>query len=162
MLSAIFKLLSVLNSETEPAQISLAFAFSMCVGLTPFFGLQNLLFLFLVLILRVNLSAFFLGTAVFSAIGYMLDPLFNSLGVAVLTAGALRGLWTTLYNITFFRLLKFNNSILMGSLFFSLILFIPFLLLCNYLIRKYRQHILAWVEKSRIMQAYKASEVPEA
>ena len=158
MLRSIVKLLRVLNSETEPGQIGLAFSFAMIVGLTPFTSPHNLLVILLVLILRVNLSAFLLGLVVLTGIAYMLDPLFHLIGKGFLTAGALQGLWTTLYNITLFRLLNFNNTILMGSLLFSIVLFVPFLLATNYLIRKYREHILQWVQKTRFMQAFKATK----
>ena len=66
MLRAIAKLLKALNSESNPVQISLAFCFALIAGFTPLLSLHNLLVLFLVLILRVNLSAFILGLGVFS------------------------------------------------------------------------------------------------
>lgn len=159
MLSAIAKLLSALNSETEPGQISLAFCFAMIAGLTPLFSLHNLLVLLIVLLLRVNLSTFILGLAFFSGIAYLLDPLFHLIGLAVLTAGTLEGLWTALYNTTLFRLEKFNNSIVMGSLLFSLVLFVPIYLIANQMILRYREHVLALVQKSRIMQAFKATKL---
>lgn len=159
MLSAIAKLLSALNSETEPGQISLAFCFAMIAGLTPLFSLHNLLVLLIVLLLRVNLSTFILGLAFFSGIAYLLDPLFHLIGLAVLTAGTLEGLWTALYNTTLFRLEKFNNSIVIGSLLFSLVLFVPIYLIANQMILRYREHVLAWVQKSRIMQAFKATKL---
>jgi len=89
----------------------------------------------------------------------LLDPLFHRIGLAVLTAGALKGLWTALYNMTLFRLEKFNNSIVMGSLLFSVVLFVPLYLISNQIILRYREHVLAWVQKSRIMQAFKASKL---
>jgi len=159
MLRAVAKVLSTLNSETEPSQISLAFCFAMIAGLTPLFSLHNFLVILLVLLLRVNLSTFILGLFFFSGIAYLLDPLFHRIGLAVLTAGALEGLWTALYNMTLFRLEKFNNSIVMGSLIFSVILFIPLYLISNRMILRYREHVLAWVQKSRIMQAFKASKL---
>jgi len=159
MLSAIARLLSALNSETEPGRISLAFCFAMIAGLTPLFSLHNLLVLFLILALRVNLSTFVLGLGFFSGVAYLLDSLFHRIGLTVLTAGALEGLWTALYNMTLFRLEKFNNSIVMGSLFFSLVLFVPLYLIANQIIIRYREHVLAWVQKSRIMQAFKASRL---
>ena len=158
MLRAVAKVFSTLNSETEPGQISLAFCFAMIAGLTPLFSLHNLLVLLLALLVRVNLSTFFLGLAFFSGIAYLLDPLFHWLGLAVLTAGALKGLWTALYNMTLFRLAKFNNSIVMGSLLFSVVLFVPLYLISNQTILRYREHVLAWVQKSRIMRAFKASK----
>jgi uncharacterized protein (TIGR03546 family) len=131
----------------------------MIAGLTPLLSLHNLLVLLLVFILRVNFAAFFLGLAVFTGIAYLLDPLFHLLGLAVLTAPLLEGLWTSLYQSVWWRLEYFNNSIVMGSLVFSVGLFIPVLLLSNLLIRRYRQHVLAWVQKTKIMQMFKASKL---
>ncbi|NVM23147.1 MAG: TIGR03546 family protein [Desulfobacterales bacterium] len=159
MLRTIADLLRILNSGTEPGRISLAFCFAMVAGLTPLFSLHNLVVLLLVLLLRVNLSTFILGLGFFSGIAYLLDPLFHRVGLAVLTAGALEGLWTALYNMALLRLEKFNNSIVMGSLFFSLLIFAPLYLIANQMILRYRQHVLAWVQKSRIMQAFKASRL---
>lgn len=159
MLTALIKILRILHSEADPSQISLALALAMAVGFLPFFSPINLIFLFFVMVLRVNYASFLLGTAFFSGIGYLFDPIFNAVGLFVLTSGALRGLWTALYNSTFFRLIDFNNTIVMGSLVTALLLFVPLLLALNYLIRKYREHILKWVEKSRVMQAFKASDL---
>ena len=159
MLQILFKLLKVLNSEAEPHQISLAFCFSMIAGLTPFLSLHNVLVLLLVLLLRVNLSAFIIGLVGFSAIAYFIDPLFHMIGLFVLTASHLEGLWTSIYNSTLWRLENFNNSIVMGSLIFSLILFIPFFIITNILIVKYRTNVMAWVEKTRIVQGLKASRI---
>ena len=158
MLRMIAKLLKVLNSDTEPGQISLAFCFAMIVGFTPLVSLHNLLLIFLVLLLRVNLSAFILGWAFFSGIAYLLDPLFHSFGLSVLGARILEGFWTALYNITLFRPAKFNNSILTGSLITSLILFVPLLLLSNLGVRRYRDSVLSWIRKTRVMQTLKANK----
>jgi uncharacterized protein (TIGR03546 family) len=159
MIKLLAKLLRVLHSETDPGQISLGLSFAMIAGLTPLLSLHNLLVLLLVFILRVNFAAFFLGLAVFTGIAYLLDPLFHLLGLAVLTAPSLEGLWTSLYQSVWWRLEYFNNSIVMGSLVFSVGLFIPVLLLSNLLIRRYRQHVLAWVQKTKIMQMFKASKL---
>ncbi len=157
MLKMLAQLLAVLNSETHPGQISLGFCFAMVAGLTPFLSLHNLLVLLLVLVIRVNLSAFLLGLPLFSGMAFGLDPLFHRIGLAALTNGSLEGLWTALYNSTLWRLEHFNNSIVMGSLLFSLVSFVPLYLLSNVAIRRYRAHVLAWVEKTRVMQFLKAS-----
>ncbi len=158
MLRAIAKVLRVLNSETDPGQISLALCFSMIAGLTPFLSLHNLLVFLLVLLFRVNLSTFILGLVFFSSVAYLFTPLFHRIGLTVLTISALEGLWTALYNMTLFRLAKFNNSVVMGGLLLSIVLFIPVYLLSNQMIVRYREHVLAWVHKSRIMQAFKATK----
>jgi len=162
MISTIAKILKVLNSETAPGQISLAICFALIVGLTPFYSLHNLLVLLLVLFLRVNLTTFIVGWLFFSGIAYILDPIFHRLGLAVLTAASLEGLWTSLYNIMIFRLSNFNNSIVMGSVLFSLIFFIPVYFLSNMLITNYRDHILAWIRKTRLMHLIKGSKLFQA
>ena len=92
MLRLIARFLRVLNSETNPGQISLGFCFAMVAGLTPLMSLHNLVVLLLILILRVNLSAFLLGLGVFSGVAYLLDPLFHWYGWHILTAPSLEAL----------------------------------------------------------------------
>jgi len=160
-LGSLAKLLKTLNSETDPAQIALAFCFALVMGLTPLWSLHNGLVLLLVLVLRVNLSAFLVSFGLFSAIAYAVDPLSNRLGLTILTASSLEGLWTWLYNTTPGRLEAFNNTIRMGSLTISLASFVPLFFLATALIRKYREHILAWVQQTRIAQMLQASRFYE-
>ena len=162
MLTIIAKVLKILNSESEPGQISAALCLSMVAGFTPLYSLHNLLILFLVLLLRVNLSAFILGLTLFSTVAFLLDSVFHSIGLAALTLGPLEGLWTLLYNSPFWRIERFNNSILMGSLVFSSLFFIPLYLVLNLAIRRYREHILEWVRKTRIMKAFTVSKIYRA
>ncbi len=159
MLDIFARFLKVLNSETRPGQISLALAFSMIVGFTPLFSLHNLLVILLVLVIRTNIAAFLVGLTVFSGIAYLLDPLFHLLGQLVLTNESLNPLWTSLYNSTLWRLEHFNNTIVMGSVLISLLLFIPFVLMTNYLIVKYRTSLLQWVNKIRIVQVIKGTKL---
>lgn len=158
MLTIIAKIFKTLNSETEPFQISLALCLAMIAGLTPLWNLHNFIVLLLVLLLRVNLTTFILAWFGFSGMAYLLDPVLHAFGLHILTTDALRGIWTSLYNSTLWRLSNYNNSLLMGSLILSLGLFVPLFFLSNIFIRKYREHILAWVMKSRIVQALKASK----
>lgn len=159
MIQALAKLLKVLNSETEPAQISLAFCFAMVVGFTPFFSLHNLLVILFVLVLRVNLSAFLLAFVFSAGIAYLLDPLFHQIGLAILHAEGLQSLWVALYDQAFWRIVRFNNTLVMGSFISALILFVPLLLLSNRLIRKYRETFLVWIGETRFMKAFRASKL---
>jgi uncharacterized protein (TIGR03546 family) len=134
----------------------------MIMGLTPLMSLHNILILLIVFLLRVNLSTFFLGWAFFSGVAYVLDPLFDWIGLHVLTFGPLESLWTALYNITLWRIEKFNNSIVMGSLLFSLVLFVPLYLISNFAVRHYRDDLLTWVQRLRIVQALKGSKLYSA
>jgi uncharacterized protein (TIGR03546 family) len=158
MLSMIAKLLKVLNSEADPFQISVALGLSMITGFLPLFTPLNLVILLLVLVLRVNISSYLLGSAFFSGIAWFLDPVFHRIGFVVLTAGMLEGLWTVFYNTVIGRLQKFNNSVVMGGFVFSVVFFLPLVLLLNVVIRRYRDHVLVWVKKSRVMQMITASK----
>ena len=104
MIKMIANLLKILNSDADPSQISLALGFALVSGLLPFFSPINLLILLVVFLLRVNLSAYLLGTAFFSGVAYLMDPLLHRIGLAILMAGPLEGLWTTLYNSTIWRI----------------------------------------------------------
>lgn len=159
MLKMIANLLKILNSEADPFQISVALGLSMATGFLPLFTPLNLVVLFLVLVLRVNISSYLLGSAFFAGVAWLLDPLFHRIGLFVLTAGPLEGLWTALYNTALGRLQRFNNSVVMGSFIFSLLFFAPLVLLMNAMIRRYREHLLIWVKKSRIMQVIMASKL---
>ncbi|HBG47255.1 MAG TPA: DUF2062 domain-containing protein [Deltaproteobacteria bacterium] len=161
MIRTVAKVLVVLNSGTAPGQISLALCLSMIAGLTPLLSLHNILVFFLVLGLKVNISSFMLGLAFFSAFAYALDPIFHLIGFKALSIGGLSGLWTSLYNITLFKLSNFYNSIVMGSLLFSIVVFIPLLLSLNYAIRKYREHVLTWLKKTPLAKTITASKFYE-
>lgn len=162
MFNMIARLIKVLNSETEPGQISLAACFAMIMGFTPLWSLHNLLILLLVFVVRVNLSTFIGAWMVFSALAYLLDPFFHAIGLSILTAESLKNVCTALYNNIWFRLDNINNSITMGSLIISLVFFVPLLLLLNFAIRNYRDHFLAWIKKTRIAQMLGASKLYQA
>lgn len=157
MLRLLAKTLKVLNSETDSGQISLALVLAMVMGLTPFWSLHNLIVLFLVLLLRANLSTFILGLALFGPLAYLVDPVFHRVGHYLLTADPLVGLWTALYNTLPGRLDRINNTIVAGSLVVSLALAVPAYWFFNLLIRKYREQAMQWVEKSRVAQAIRAN-----
>ena len=157
MLRLLAKTLKVLNSETDPGQISLALVLAMIMGFTPFFSLHNLIVLFLVLLLRANLSTFIVGLALFGSIAYLLDPLFHRAGLFLLTSDPLVGFWTALYNTLPGRLDRINNTIVAGSLTVSLLISVPAFWLFNRLVRNYRERVMTWVQKSRIAQALKAN-----
>jgi uncharacterized protein (TIGR03546 family) len=118
--------------------------------------------LFLVLVLRVNLLTFILGTVLFSAAGWLLEPVFSWLGLALLTTQPLERLWTSLYQSPLWRLERFNNSVVMGSLAISLLLFLPVALLTTSLIRRHRERILARLRLTRALQILTASRFHSA
>lgn len=138
MIDMIRKLLNALNSSEYSWQLSLAIALGMIVGLTPFSSPHNALFYLLAFVININLGLFFVSVAVFAAIGYLLDPMMESLGYYLLTLPSLESLWTTIYNDPLLALLNLNNSLVLGSLVFGLLLFLPLFFVLQQIVKVYR------------------------
>ncbi len=159
MLSVIAKLLKVLNSDDNPAQIALAVVFALVMGLTPLMSPHNILILLLVLFIRVNLSFFILSFVVFSGLAYLLDPLSNQLGAAVLHSEGLQTLWTGFYQSSFWRFMGYNNTLIMGSVCLSLIMAVPVYLAVIWAITQYRDKLRAKVAQSRLALLVKSTSL---
>ncbi len=138
MFTQLRKLFKALNSSGKSWQLSGAVVLAMFAGFLPVNSLLAFLILFLALILNVNFGLFLLFSLVFGGIGYLFDPLFESLGYAVLTNESLNGFFTTLYNSVFWRWSAFNYTLTTGSLIVSAILALPMLLVLNKVVGLYR------------------------
>jgi uncharacterized protein (TIGR03546 family) len=159
VLTMLAKLLKALNSEASPSQISLAFVLGMIMGLTPLWSAHNIIVMFLALVLRINLTGFFLAFGVFSGLAYLLDPAFIVVGERLLTDANLEATWKSLYVSDAWRVTHFNNTLTLGSLVVSLALAVPAFLIFNFLIRQYREKIFAWVQKTKFMHILKANSL---
>jgi uncharacterized protein (TIGR03545 family)/uncharacterized protein (TIGR03546 family) len=141
MFSFIRKLFKALNSSAKSWQLSGAIVLAMFAGFLPTSSLILLDILLVALVLNINFGLFLLFTAIFSAVGYLFDPMFDSLGYAVLTHDALNGFFTSLYNSALFRWSSFNYTLVTGSLVVSAVLALPLLLILNKVITLYRDQI---------------------
>lgn len=160
MIQQIIGLIRIIHSETDPRQISLGFALGMIPGLTPLTSLHNLLVLLAILFFRVNIGAAMLSWGVFKILAYALDPLFHQIGLFLLTGvTSLQGLWTTLYNAPLVPYTRFNNSIVMGSLVFSLLAFYPVYWGGRFMVVKYRETWMERFNRLRIVQVFRASDL---
>ena len=159
MLSVIAKLLKVLNSDDNPAQVALAVVFALIMGLTPLMSPHNILILLLVLFIRVNLSFFLLSFALFSGLAYLLDPLSNQVGASILHNEGLQSLWTSLYQSSFWRVMAYNNTLVMGSVCLSLILALPIYWAVIWAITRYRDKIRAKIAQTRLMLFVKGTRL---
>ncbi len=159
MLTYILKLIKVLNSEDDPAQIAWAVCFAALFGFTPTFSLHNLLVVFLVLIFRINITAFILFSALFAGASYLLAPIFLLLGNSVLEMQSLGGIWTALYNTSIGRLSHFNNTLVMGGIVSALLIWAPLYFATRSGIVNFRVKALPWIEKAHVVRVLKASRV---
>ena len=135
------KIWNALNHAGKPWQIAMAIALGMIVGFTPIFSLHNIVVLLVVLMLNIHFGIFVLAVSLFGILGFILDPLFSFIGQTILISDGLNGLFTSWFNNPFMQLTNFNNTITMGSLVVSLVLFfIVFKIFSNVLV-KYRSII---------------------
>ncbi len=157
----ISKLIKILRSGASPAQIAGGFILGMMLGLSPsFFTLTNLFLILLLIILNVNLATAIFSYAIFSGVAYLLDPLAHSLGYHLLVkTGALRSLWTSLYNSPLVPFTRFNNTVVMGSFVISLLLLLPLYFLSKYAVVQYRKKLEPKVQNWKFMKLLKSSQI---
>jgi uncharacterized protein (TIGR03545 family)/uncharacterized protein (TIGR03546 family) len=142
------KLFKALNSAQTPWQVTLAIALGMVAGLTPMFGLLSIVVVFLAFVLNIHLGLFFVVSALFAGIGYLLDPVFEQIGYAVLASEGLKGFWTAWYNNGLLRITQFNNTLVMGSTLVSLVLVAPLYFVLGWAINHYRQGLAVLLGKA--------------
>jgi uncharacterized protein (TIGR03546 family) len=157
LLKLIAKIFRILNAEATPKQIAGGVMLGMIIGLTPTFSLHNIVVVFLILVIKVNITAAILSMFAFNLIGYAVDPLSDWLGYTILTSAVLRPFWIEAYNAAIIPFTRFNNTIVMGSFVISLILLYPIFRLAIYGVDRYRSDIAAKFQQWRIVKAVKMS-----
>ena len=158
MLTLLAKLFSALNSESSIRQIALAISLGFIMGLSPFLTLHNVVILFIVMLLRVNLGAFLLSMGFFSGLAYLLSPLIINVGEQLLTSNSLQSLFTALYQSNLFKLAHWHNTYTLGSVVIGVLLSVPLYFTSKIIIEKYRLHVMNFFEKFRVVKALKASK----
>ena len=154
------QIFNLLHSNISPKEIAFGFALGSIIGLTPFFTLHNLFIFFLLIILNVNISAGMLAVVIFGLIGYLTDPIAHQIGYFLLVkTKSLEGLWTSLYNMPIVPFTRFNNTVVLGSLVISLVLFIPIVIFTEKFIVFYRNNLSKKVEQLKIIRLIKASSI---
>jgi uncharacterized protein (TIGR03546 family) len=153
-------LIKALHSEGTPGQLAAGIALGSIIGLTPLVNLHNAVVFALLVLLNVSFAGGLLGWALCVPIGFLLDPLFNWLGrTLLLDVPFLTPVWTSLYNMPVAPLTNFNNTVVLGSLVFALLAFIPLFLAARWAVARYRATIGERVRQSRWYRAVTASKL---
>lgn len=142
MLKKILRLLKSLNANTHPGEIAHAIAIGFILGLIPKGNLLWVFLFVLFLFVRINKGALFLITLLASTIAPLFDSFFDTLGYWVLTLPSLSPLFSTLLDIPFIAFTSFNDTIVMGSLCASFLLYLPLYILSRIFIRLWRSTLL--------------------
>jgi uncharacterized protein (TIGR03546 family) len=158
MLTVFAKLLKALNSEQSPNQLAIAVCLSAILGLTPLVSLHNIVVLLIALWFRVNLSILILSYPIFALLGYLLSPMFESVGLAILQAQALVPMWETFFNTLIGRWSNFYFSGVIGSLLVALASAVILFPATRVAVSQYREKWLTKFEKLQITRMLKASK----
>src|SRR5262245_47829669 len=115
-------LLSILNGEISPRQIAAGFAWGVVIGLLPIKGLLPVALLILAFVININLAAMGFAAFFFKIVSFVIDPVANAVGYAVLTNDSLKSIFTKLTNTPVIPYTRFNNTLVMGSFLVGLML----------------------------------------
>lgn len=159
LLKQIFSFFQLLNSDTATNQIAAGIACGLILGFAPVFSLQTVLVILLLFFFRIQIGAATLSALAFKFIAYLLDPVSNQIGMAVLETESLRPLFTRLYNMPIVPLTRFYNSIVMGAGVLSIIAAIPMFFLARILIEKYRATVVARFRETKIWKFWSATKI---
>ena len=158
MIKFFVKLFNSINSNSNPGEIAHAVSIAMILGFMPknnwFWYVLAVFFLFV----RINKGALMLFTALFSLLAPTLDNIFDNIGYYILTIPQFQGTFATLINIPFVAFTKFNNTIVMGSLAFGLVLYIPLYIIARLFIFLWRNKIVPVLRKTKVAKVF--SKIP--
>ena len=110
------------------------------------------------LIIRVHLGSFILVVGFFSSLSYLLSSIIVQVDESILTQPGLTDFFTTLYQLSLFKLAHWHHTYVLGAFVFGVVLCAPIYLVSKFIIEKYRVHIRIFFEKFRIFKVLKASE----
>lgn len=159
LLKLLQSLVRTLHSDGTPTQIAAGVALGAALGLTPLMSLHNLLVVSALALLNVSFGAGLLGLALFTPIGFMLDPIFDGLGrVLLLDTAALRPLWVFFDSTPVLALFNLNNTVVAGSLVGWIALAVPIFFLARIGVLRYRATVGERVARSKTFQVIKASK----
>jgi len=152
-------LIGALHSEGTPGQLAAGIALGSFLGLTPLVNIHNAVIFAALVLLNVSFSGGMLGWALFIPFGFLLDPLFDWIGHTLLFTPSLTPFFTSLYNMPIVPLTNFNNTVVLGSFVFAVVLAVPLYVAARLGVTRYRATIGARVRQSRFYQTVMASKV---
>ena len=144
------KFLRELNSSSSDKFISLAIVLGLIYGFLPSSNLFSFIILIIILIIRIPFGLFLASSAIFKTIGYFLDTIFDKTGYLVLTS--FTPFWEFVYNLPLMRWSGFNNTVVMGSLVWGIIIAIFLYIILNELIRVYREKVFSFLKKYKLLK----------
>ncbi|HMA69167.1 MAG TPA: TIGR03546 family protein [Candidatus Mcinerneyibacterium sp.] len=146
----IVKILKAINSNKMPNEIAAGIAMGFLLAMMPVKNLFWITIFIITLFLKINLSMQLVSIAVLKTFIFILDPIINRIGLFLLNIKFLEPVFNFLYNMPLMPFTNYNNSIVMGSFLFGVILWYPVYRLSIAGVIKYRLNVRDKIIKSKI------------
>lgn len=159
LIKQLINFIRLLHSDSDTKPLAWGLTLGAFLGFSPFFSIQTFLVLLIVLVFKVQFGTATLSAFFFKLIAFIIDPLADILGRSVLESEVMRPTFAKMYNMPIVPYTRFNNSIIMGSFIFALLLS-PFLYFgFKILIEKYRTNIVHSFEQTKLWKSFKATKI---
>lgn len=155
-------LLLAFHGGAERRHLAAGFALGAALGLVPKGNLFAASFFLLFFLFNVDKGMALLSAGLFTGVGYALDSVAHKLGLVLLKAEALHGLWTALYDLPIVPLTRFNNTVVLGNVVLGVVLYVPLYYGFLKAVALYDRRLRARVEALTLIQAIKRWDVFQA
>ena len=155
MIKPIAKLIVALNGNLKKSQIAAGFAWGLLLGLIPAGNIFWIVLFVASFFFKHHHASKLLVLAIFKIISGAVAPLMDVVGWGVLHIDALQPFFTTLYNMPFVPLTRFNNTLVAGGLVSGIILWLPVFFLIFFLVPLYRNTVVPRLRNSKLIGAIK-------
>ncbi len=146
---------SLLKGDS-PRHWGAGFALGMWLGLVPKDNLTSAILMTLICVLNVNLAAGMFSALLFGLLSPFGDPLFHTLGQALLANERFHSAWVWLFNQPLVPWTNLNNTVVLGSFLTGLALLYPVGVVATRMMHRVGPKVNQWLQRcqwSRILSA---------
>ena len=155
MLKPIAKLIVALNGNLRKSQIAAGVSWGLLLGLIPAGNAFWILLFVLSFFFGHHHASKMLVLAIFKLLSGAVGPLLDLAGWEILHIEALQPFFTSLYNMPFVPLTKFNNTLVAGGLVCGLVLWLPVFFLISFLVPLYRNSLAPKIREHKLVKSIK-------
>ena len=152
MIKAIGKIIVALNGNVKKSQIAAGIAWGVLLGLIPMGNFFGIVLFIVSFFFSHNHGSKIFGMAVIKILTPIIAPSIDVLGWRLLHIESLQELYTTMFNMPFVPLTKFNNTLVMGGLVGGILLWLPVFFIFMGFIPLYRNTIAPKIRELKIVK----------
>jgi uncharacterized protein (TIGR03546 family) len=141
-----------LNGNVKKSQIAAGFAWGMLLGLVPMSNFFGIVLFIVSFFFNHNHGAKIFGLAIVKLLTPIIAPGLDVLGWQLLHIESLQPLFTTMFNMPFVPLTRFNNTLVMGGFVGGILLWLPVFFIFMGLIPLYRNYLAPRIRESKVFK----------